>query len=83
MEKESKTPQNLLLKDFFRQFKNKEEFQSFFNDLFKRGVEEMLQGELDEHIGYQKYGKEGNNSGNPRNGAYSKKVKQSLWAMWY
>jgi hypothetical protein len=25
-------------KDFFKQFKNKEEFTSFFNDLFKEGV---------------------------------------------
>src|SRR5690242_21636043 len=75
MEKESNKPQNLLPKDFFKQFKNKEEFHSFFNDLFKQGVEEMLQAELDEHLGYQKYAKEGNNSGNSRNGTYSKKVK--------
>ena len=75
MEKELNKPQNLLPKDFFKQFKNKEEFHSFFNDLFKQGVEEMLQAELDEHLGYQKYAKEGNNSGNSRNGTYSKKVK--------
>jgi len=75
MEKEPNKTQNLLPKDFFKQFKNKEEFHSFFNDLFKQGVEEMLQAELDEHLGYQKYAKEGNNSGNSRNGTYSKKVK--------
>lgn len=62
-------------KDFFKQFKNKEEFQSFFNSLFKQGVEEMLKAELDEHLGYQKHSKEGHNSGNSRNGSYSKKVK--------
>src|SRR6476661_6408823 len=65
----------VLPKDFFKQFKNKEEFHSFFNDLFKQGVEEMLQAELDEHLGYEKYAKEGNNSGNSRNGSYTKKVK--------
>jgi putative transposase len=75
MEKEPNKTQNLLPKDFFKQFKNKEEFHCFFNDLFKQGVEEMLQAELDEHLGYQKYAKEGNNSGNSRNGSYSKKVK--------
>jgi len=75
MEKEPNKSQNLLPKDFFKQFKNKEEFHSFFNDLFKQGVEEMLQAELDEHLGYHKYAKEGNNSGNSRNGSYSKKVK--------
>jgi putative transposase len=46
--------QPILPKDFFKQFKNKEEFNSFFNQLFKQGVEEMLRGELDEHLGYQK-----------------------------
>lgn len=66
---------NLLPKEFFKQFKSKEEFHSFFNDLFKRGVEEMLQAELDEHLGYMKYSREGNNSGNSRNGSYSKKIK--------
>ncbi|MDD4030124.1 MAG: IS256 family transposase [Bacteroidales bacterium] len=62
-------------KDFFKQFKNKEEFQSFFNDLFKQGVEEMLKAELDSHLGYEKYSKEGYGSGNSRNGSYSKKMK--------
>lgn len=64
-----------LPKDFFKQFKNKEEFRSFFNDLYKQGVEEMLKAELDEHLGYEKHSKEGHNSGNSRNGSYSKKVK--------
>jgi transposase-like protein len=62
-------------KDFFKQFKNKEEFHTFFNSLFKEGVEEMLKGELDEHLGYEKHSKEGNNSGNSRNGFSRKKVK--------
>lgn len=62
-------------KDFFKQFKSKEEFHSFFNSLFKQGVEEMLKAELDEHLGYQKHSKEGHNSGNSRNGSYLKKVK--------
>jgi len=62
-------------KDFFKQFKSKEEFQSFFSDLYKQGVEEMLKGELDEHLGYEKHSPEGRNSGNSRNGSYTKKVK--------
>ena len=69
-------------KDFFKQFKNKEAFHSFFNDLFKQGVEEMLKAELAEHLGYEKHSPEGNNSGNSRNGSYRKKVKtQSLGDM--
>jgi hypothetical protein len=59
MEKENnQSPQNLLPKDFFKQFKNKEEFHSFFNTLFKQGVEEMLHAELDDHLGYEKYSKD-------------------------
>ena len=77
MEQENKLPQ-----DFFKQFKNKEDFQSFFSALYKQGVEQMLQAELDEHLGYEKHSKEGDNSGNSRNGTYPKKVKtQSLGDM--
>ena len=78
MEKEPNKSQNLLPKDFFKQFKNKEEFHSFFNNLFKQGIEEMLQAELDEHLGYQKYAKEGNNSGNSRNGILLKESKDRV-----
>jgi putative transposase len=62
-------------KDFFKQFKSKEDFQSFFSELYKQGVEEMLKAELDEHLGYEKHSKEGYNTGNSRNGSYTKKVK--------
>jgi len=73
---------NKLPKDFFKQFDSKENFISFFNDLYKEGVEQMLQAELDAHLGYEKHAKEGDNSGNSRNGSYPKKVKtQSLGDM--
>ncbi len=61
-------------KGFFKQFKSKESFQDYFNSLFKQGIEEMLQGELDEHLGYSKHTKEGYNTGNSRNGSFSKTV---------
>jgi transposase-like protein len=62
-------------KDFFKQFKSKEEFHSFFSDLFKQGVEEMLKAELEAHLGYEKYSKDGYGTGNSRNGTFSKKIK--------
>src|SRR5438309_7655272 len=49
--------------------------QVFVQLTFKQGVEEMLKGELDEHLGYEKHSPEGRNSGNSRNGSYTKKVK--------
>jgi len=64
-----------LPKDFFKQFKNKEDFQDFFQTLFKQGVEEMLKAELDEHLGYEKHSPQGHHSGNSRNGYSKKKVK--------
>ena len=42
--------------------------------LFKQGIEEMLQGELDQHLGYSKHAKEGYNTGNSRNGTFPKTV---------
>lgn len=61
-------------KDFFRQFKSKESFQEYFNALFKQGIEEMLNAELDDHLGYSKHSKEGYNTGNSRNGSYPKTI---------
>jgi len=59
---------------FFKQFKSKDSFQEFFNSIFKQGIEEMLKGELDDHLGYSKHTKEGNNTGNSRNGSFSKTI---------
>ncbi len=64
-----------LPKDFFKQFKSKEEFHSFFNELFKEGVQEMLKAELDAHLGYEKHSKDGYGTGNSRNGSYPKTIK--------
>jgi transposase-like protein len=61
--------------DFFKQFKSKEQFQEFFQEMFKEGVQQMLQGELDDHLGYEKHSPEGRNSGNSRNGSSTKRVK--------
>jgi putative transposase len=40
-------------------------------------VEQILEGEMEEHIGYAKHASSGNNSGNSRNGTSSKKVNSS------
>lgn len=61
-------------KGFFKQFKSKESFQEYFNSLFKHGIEEMLDAELDQHLGYSKHKKEGYNTGNSRNGSYPKTI---------
>jgi putative transposase len=61
--------------DFFKQFKDKESFNGFFQTLFKRGMETLLQSELEAHLGYEKSAPVGYNTGNSRNGYSSKTVK--------
>lgn len=42
--------------------------EGIFSKLFARTMEEMLEAELTEHLGYEKYEARGRNSGNNRNG---------------
>lgn len=58
-----------------KQFKTGEELNSFLAQLQKRGLEAILNGELDAHLGYQKHEK--SLSSNARNGFSTKKVKTS------
>ena len=44
-------------------------------DLTKRLLERALEGELTEHLGYEKHATEGRNGGNSRNGRSTKRVK--------
>ncbi len=62
--------------DFFKQFKISEEFNSFFSELHKRGLEAMLEGELDAPLGYSKHAK--SDGTNARNGHGTKTIKTSL-----
>lgn len=64
--------EELLDSDFLKQFKTGEELDSFLKTVFNRGTEQILNGELDHHLGYQKNSISGNLTGNSRNG-YSKK----------
>ena len=68
--------EDLLQSDFFKQFKTTEEFHDFFKNLHNRGIEAMLEGELDDHLGYDKHSKA--RTSNTRNGYGSKTIKTSL-----
>ena len=54
------------------------DFDEFFRELFKEGINQLLQAEMTDHLGYEKHSKEGENSGNSRNGEYTKTLKTSL-----
>jgi len=52
--------------------------QGLLKGLFKNTVETMLEGEMEEHLGYEKHNAVGNNSGNSRNGYGQKTLKTEI-----
>ena len=69
-------PNQQLIDAFLKQLKTGEELNSFLGQLKKRGIEKILEGELDAHLGYEK--NEKTSASNSRNGYSSKKVKTSF-----
>jgi transposase-like protein len=65
--------EDLLSSDFLKQFKTGKELNDFINEIQKRGVEQLLEGELDAHLGYEK--SQTSDNGNYRNGHLTKKIK--------
>jgi transposase-like protein len=65
-------------KDFWKDFKDRKDFDEFFSELFKEGIGQMLKAEMTDHLGYEKNAKDGDNSGNSRNGDYPKTLKTNL-----
>jgi transposase-like protein len=65
--------EDLFNDDFFKQFKTGDQLNSFLKDLQKRGIEKMLEGELDGHLGYDK--NQISDTSNARNGYSQKKIK--------
>lgn len=61
---------------FLKQLKTGDELNSFLAQLQKRGIEKILEGELDAHLGYDRHEK--TTSTNARNGTSVKKVKTSF-----
>jgi transposase-like protein len=51
--------------------------EGIFARLFAHTIEELLETELSEHLGYEAYEVKGRNSGNSRNGRYAKKLRTS------
>ena len=60
-------------KAFLKSFKNAGELSCFFQELQARAISQMLEGEMDGHLGYGKHERTGQQ--NSRNGHSSKKVR--------
>ncbi len=54
--------------------------EGIFARLFAKTMEAMLEGEMSEHLGYERYEAKGRNSGNSRNGHSHKTIRTSLGA---
>ena len=48
-----------------------------FSRLFSKTIEQMLEAELSAELGYDRYESVGRNSGNSRNGHYTRKMRTS------
>lgn len=64
--------------EFLKQFENSSDFSAFLNEPHKKGVEMLLESELDAHLGYNKHEK--NDPPNARNEKIKKTIKTSYGA---
>jgi len=65
--------EDVLKSEFLKQFTSGEELFAFAKELQKRGVEQLLEGELDAHLGFSK--NQVSESTNARNGHTKKQIK--------
>lgn len=68
--------EDILNKEFLSQFSSPEDLFGFMKELQKRGVEQFLESEMDEHLGYEKHRVSDNE--NARNGHTTKKIRTSF-----
>ncbi len=68
---------NFNFSDIFKDVKDLNDYDVAMNDLYKKGIQHLLNSEMSHLLGYDKHAIKGNNSGNSRNGSYGKKVKTS------
>ena len=65
--------EDLLKSEFLKQFRSGQELNNFLDQLQKRGIEQLLEGEMDDHLGYNKHDRSQTN--NARNGHSTKTIK--------
>ena len=68
---------NFNFSDILKDVKDLIDYDVAMNDLYKKGIQHLLNSEMSHLLGYDKHAIKGNNSGNSRNGSYGKKVKTS------
>lgn len=63
------------LREHLSQAKSKQGLSEMLQDLFKEAVQELLQAEMDDHLGYEKHASESSQFTNNRNGLTKKTIK--------
>src|SRR5579864_3911544 len=63
------SPSDALIDEWLKRGRKPEDVQGLLRQFTKQVVERAMQGEMAEHLGYEKHDPDGNNSGNSRNGA--------------
>ncbi len=71
--------EDFLSDDFLKQFKTGDQLNEFLASIQKRAIEKMLEGELDDHLGYDKHQQSDNP--NARNGQGRKTIKTGYGEM--
>ena len=71
-------PKEFLSKEFLSQFKTGEDVTAFMKELHTRVYEQMLEAEMDNHLGYEKHSNQGDHSGDSRNGSYKKQIQTEM-----
>jgi putative transposase len=74
-EKKEKAISDELIDGLLKQGRTAEDVNGLLKQLTKAVLERALQGEMREHLGYDKHDPAGHNSGNSRNGVTRKKLK--------
>jgi len=67
-----------LARELSKECKSVEDVHDLLKELFKGTLEEILEAEIEEHLGYEKNSIAGNNSGNSRNGYSKKTIKTKM-----
>jgi putative transposase len=67
-----------LAKELAKECRTVEDIHNKLKELFKDSLQEILEAEMADHLGYDKHNPDGNNTGNSRNG-YSKKTIKSKY----